>query len=170
MLRNPPSGRSYLLFKQNIDWKNSTPHHTETRTTKCPLHLEPTGCFAKGQTDLPINYLNQGEVRPRSNPHIGVNPSLSTWKPYGLITESASADFHALRQDFSPHRPTYITQKSDNKMPSPFGEGQVNMPIITPIRVRSLPPINRLNQGDVSPSLSISTGDFARHPFEQCPS
>ena len=42
----------------------------------------------------------------------GVNPFLSSWKPYGLITESASADFHALRKDFSPHRPTHITQKS----------------------------------------------------------
>jgi hypothetical protein len=40
-------------------------------------------------------------------------------------------------------------RKADNKMPSPLGEGQVNMPIITPIRERSLPPINHLNQDEV---------------------
>jgi len=32
----------------------------------------------------------------------GLKSSLSTWKPFGLMGESAKADFHELRQSFSP--------------------------------------------------------------------
>jgi len=32
----------------------------------------------------------------------GLKSSLSTWKPFGLMGESALADFHELRQGFSP--------------------------------------------------------------------
>jgi len=48
-----------------------------------------------------------------------------------------------------------VGRKADNKMSSPSGrvpirvEGQVNTPIITPIRERSIPPINHLYQGDI---------------------
>jgi len=37
-------------------------------------------------------------------------------------------------------------------MPFPSGKGQLNTPKITTLGDRSLPPINRLNQGEVHPN------------------
>jgi len=57
-----PKGEKLCAHKTNHGHENHHPLSQERKPTPCPLHLEPTGCFAKGQTDTPINRHNRGEV------------------------------------------------------------------------------------------------------------
>ncbi len=41
---------------------------------------------------------------------------LSTWKPYGLMSESASTDFHELRQGFSPPKQSWKINREGRKV------------------------------------------------------
>jgi hypothetical protein len=50
----PQWGETKTLFKQTITLINQ-----EKKPTPHPLHLEPAGCFAKGQMDMPIIRANQ---------------------------------------------------------------------------------------------------------------
>jgi len=100
-LPSPQMGRSHLLLKQNVDLENRHDHHPKKEVNSLPSPL------GEGQTDMPINYLNQGEVRPRSNHRItscrdATQPLAQHME--ALRASPLPADFHALRKDFSPHR------------------------------------------------------------------
>jgi site-specific DNA recombinase len=53
-----PQRRDANTSKPNTQLETQRPHHTEKRSTQCPLPL------GKGQTDTPINRHNRGEVHP----------------------------------------------------------------------------------------------------------
>jgi len=54
--------RSRCFITLNIDLETQQPHHTEKDSSPCPL---PVG---EGQTDMPINRHNQGEVALHPQP------------------------------------------------------------------------------------------------------
>ena len=53
---------THCLLNPTIDLEPRLAHHTEKDSSPCPLPWKPTGCCAKGQTDMPINRHNRGEV------------------------------------------------------------------------------------------------------------